>query len=243
MKKQISVFQLMVRTSLWKVLLIMLGLLATQFVLFFVLGAGEEQYLLDVLERLPYWPIGIGLYLISAALYIPLSDRGGRMNNLILRLGLSEKQIYWIQVLFNALVYTMFLVAQAMTMILLCLIHDWVTPGTMDPMSILVTSYQHPVFHRLFPLHDLVSWFNLLVLVTGMSICTAAYPMRQRHRFGSVCTVFMVAYASSYFCSLPDLSDHLYVTEFLLPLLFTICVCAVSLGGVYTMEVDDYGKT
>ena len=242
MKKHISIFMLMVRTSIWKVLLILLGLVTTQVVLFLVLGAGQEPYLLDALERLPYFPLWISFFLVSCALYMPLSDRGGRMNNLILRLGLSEKRIFWIQVLVNALVYLLFLGTQAMIMLLLCAIYNWMTPGKMDLMTIFVTSYQHPMFHRVFPLHDLVGWGNLLVLVAGLSICTAASPIRQRHRFNSLSTTIMTAFAAFHFCSPMDLSDHLDFSEFILPVIFTICLVPVCLMGVLSMEVDESGK-
>ena len=88
MKKHISVFQLMIRSSIWKILLILGAMAVSQVVLFFAMGAGEETYLLDALKRVPSSAVVLlGLALLSSSLAIPLSDRGGRMNNLILRLG------------------------------------------------------------------------------------------------------------------------------------------------------------
>ena len=243
MKKRISVFNLMVRASIWKILLILLAMAASQVILFFALGAGVEAYLLDALERIPSSAVvTVGLFLITLALCIPFSDRGGRMNNLILRLGLSEKEIFWIHVLFCAAVYCLFIMAQALIMLLLCLIHDWVTPGDMDPMAVFVTSYQHPLFHRFFPLHDPIAWLNQLVLVAGLSICTAAYPLKQRHRYNSICTAIMLVFAVTHFSSL-DMGDHLNYSQIAIPFLMLICVVPICLYGVMNMEVDDYGKT
>lgn len=243
MKKHISIFNLMVRSSIWKVLLIFGAMAVSQVILFFVMGAGEEVYLLDALKRIPSSVVvGVGLFLITLALCIPLSDQGGRMNNLILRLGLSEKEIFWLHVLFCAMAYSLFIMAQALIMVLLCLIHDWVTPGDMDPMAVFVTSYQHPLFHRFFPLHDLVGWANHLLLVAGLSICTAAQPIKQRHRYNSICTAIMLVFAVSHFSSL-DAFDHLHFSQIVLPFFVTICVVPICLYGVLTMEVDDDGKT
>lgn len=243
MKRHISILQLIARTSFWKVLLVLCAMTVSQVLLFFVMGAGEEPYLLDAMQRVPSFAVVlIGLILLSCALYIPMSDRGGRMNNLILRLGLTEKQIFWIHVMYNVLIYSLFVMAQALTMLLLCLIHDWVTPGDMDPMAVFVTSYQHPLFHRFFPLHNVVGWINHLILIVGMSICTAAYPIRQRHRFGSLCTNIMTAYAAVYYCGLVE-GDYLHFSEMALPFIVTLILVAICLYGVLTLEVDDDGKT
>ena len=162
------------------------------------------------------------------------------MNNLILRLGVPEKHIFWLQVLFFFLVFWMFILVQGLIMILLCFIFDWVTPGQLDPMAIFVTSYQHPVFHRFFPLHDLMAWTDLLLLVTGLSICNAAFPMRQRHRRGSMCTTVMLIYGMTQFASIDNI--HLSGASMTVSLFVVMCVVPVCLYGVLTMEVDDDGK-
>lgn len=241
MKKHISVFLLMVRTSIWKALLILAAMAVAQVALFFIMGAGEQAYLLDALERIPSsYVVIVGLNLLAAGLYAPLSDQGGRMNHLILRLGLPEKRIFWIQVLVNAGIYGLFIMGQGMIMLLLCMIYDWVTPGNLDPMAIFVTSYQHPLFHRFFPLHNPVGWINHLILVTGLSICTAAFPMRQRHRYNNACSIIMTVYAALYYGSLAG--DHLHSSEMLFPSLTTAILVIAVLFSVMTMEVDDYGK-
>lgn len=244
MKKHLSVFMLLVRTSIWKVLLILGAMAASQVLLFFALGAGEEAYLLDALERVPFFVVVfVGLLLLTGALCFPLSDRGGRMNNLILRLGLSEKRIFWLQVLFNALVYSLFIMTQALTMLLLCRIYDWVTPGTMDPMAIFVTSYQYPLFHFFFPLNNVLGWLTNFILVIGLSICTAACPVRQRHRFNSSCTAMMSVFAAVYYCGVINKGDHLGYSGFAYIFIITLILVSICLFGVMTLEVDDDGKT
>lgn len=243
MKNQFTIFKLILRMSFWKVLLILIAMAVSQIILFFAMGALQEAYLLDAMERIPFSVVVvIGLGLLSAALGIPLSDRGGRMNNLILRLGVSEKKIYWLHVLFNALAYWLFVIVQGLVMVLLCYVHDWLTPGEMDPMAVFVTSYQYPLFHRFFPLHDVAEWINHLMLVAGLSISTAAYPMRQRHRFNSVSTTVMVAFAFNYYTSW-DRGDYLDISKIILPFIVTVVVIVICLYGVLSMEVDDDGKT
>lgn len=244
MKKHISVFKLLVRSSIRKVLLILGAMSASQVLLFFLLGAGEEAYLLDALNRVPsFIVVSIGLVLLTMSLCMPTSDRGGRMNNLILRLGLTEQRIFWLQVLCNIPVYCLFIMVQALTMLLLCQIYDWVTPGTMDPMAVFVASYQHPLFHSFFPLNDIVGWLTNLCRVLGLSICTAAYPVRQRHRFNSVCTWLMTSWSIIFYWNTITEGEYLGYAGFLFLLVTTIILVPISLYGVLTMEVDDDGKT
>lgn len=243
MKRQISFFKLTVRTSIWKILVVLCAMTISQVLLFFVMGAGEEAYLLDALERVPSAVVVWGsLWLLTAILCIPMSDRGGRMNNLVLRLGLSEKRIFWIQVVYNVVAYSLFVMVQGLTMVLLSLIYDWVTPGTLDPMAVFVTSYQHPLFHRFFPLHNLMGVINALLMVAGLSICTAAFPTRQRHRMNSFSTFLMAVYAALYFCALPG-ADHLGYSEMVIHFMVIVILIPISLYGVMSLEVDDDGKT
>lgn len=241
MKRYVSVFMLMVRMSFGKILMTLFAMVAVQVGLFFITGAGEKQYLLDALNRIPFTIVVlISLSVLCFALVTPWGDRGGRMNNLILRLGVPEKHIFWLQVLFFFLVFWMFIMVQGFIMILLCFIFDWVTPGQLDPMAIFVTSYQHPVFHRFFPLHDLMAWTDLLLLVTGLSICNAAFPIRQRHRRGSMCTTVMLIYGMTQFASIDNI--HLSGASMTVSLFVVMCVVPVCLYGVLNMEVDDDGK-
>ena len=241
MKRYVSVFMLMVRMSFGKILMTLFAMAAVQVGLFFITGAGDQQYLLDALNRIPFTIVVlISLSVLCFVLVTPWGDRGGRMNNLILRLGVPEKHIFWLQVLFFFLAFWMFILVQGLIMILLCFIFDWVTPGQLDPMAIFVTSYQHPVFHRFFPLHDLMAWTDLLLLVTGLSICNAAFPMRQRHRRGSMCTTVMLIYGMTQFASIDNI--HLSGASMTVSLFVVMCVVPVCLYGVLTMEVDDDGK-
>lgn len=243
MKKHLSVFALIVHTGIRKVLLVLGAMVVSQVVLFFAVGAGEEAYLLNALERIPSTAVVVaGLFLITRSLIAPLSDHGGRMNNLLLRLGLPEQHIYWLQVLFNFFAYSLFVIGQALIMVLLCFLHDWVTPGVMDPMAVFVTTYQHPLFHRVFPLHDLAGWLCNFLLVSGLSICTAAFPMKQRHRKNSLCSIIMLVYASTHFTSL-DTGTHLDWSQFYVSLIVLIFLLPVCLCGVLSLEVDDDGKT
>lgn len=244
MKKQLSVFMLIVRSSIWKVLLILGAMVLSQVLLFFIMGAGEEAYLLNALQRIPLNVVVlIGFSLQFLALAIPLSDRGGRMNNLILRLGLSEKQIFWLQVLFNIAVYCLFFLVQALTMLLLCLIYDWVTPGDLDPFAVFATSYQYPFFHAFFPLHNVVGWLTNLVMVLGLGICTAALPVRQRHRLNSLCSILMNTFAVMYYCNIIIDGYQFEYSYFGVVMIFVFILVTISLYGVLTMEVDDDGKT
>lgn len=241
MKRYVSVFMLMIRMSIWKVLLTFFAMAAVQVGLFFTTGAGEQQYLLDALNRIPFTAvIDLAFGVLCFSLVTPWGDRGGRMNNLILRLGVPEKHIYWLQVLFFFLAFWMFIMVQGLIMVLLCCIHGWITPGQLDPMAIFVTSYQHPVFHRFFPLHDLMAWADHMLLVLGLSICSAAFPMRQRHRRGSLSFIVMLFYAMTQFASMDN--SHLSGASMMMSFFVVICVVPVCLNGILSMEVDDDGK-
>ena len=242
MKKQLSILMLLVRSTVCKALLIFAAMTVSQIILFFVFGAAEELYLLNALNRIPsIYVVVAGLWLIYFVLSSALKDKGGRMNNLILRLGISEKRIYWIHVVCNTLVFGLFFMVQGLVYLLLCGIYDWVTPGTLDPMTVFVTSYQHSLFHRFFPLNNVVAWLTNMVLVFGLSICTAAVPVRQRRRYSSTSSYCLMVYASSLLFTYIG-GEHLGYSSFGTTFLVVLFCAFISLWGVLTLEVDDYGK-
>lgn len=241
MKKYLSAAMLVIRYSLYPVLWI-LGLMVLGEVGMFLFsgGLGESNLYRAVQDISAHYFFYGALVLTSIVLSRALCDKGGRMNNTILRLSLSEKQLFGIQAAYNTFVYLLLFLIQGLVFILLSLWYSSVHPEAMNQQTIFVTAYQHWMFHTFFPLDNLFVKMMMGFLAMALGICTAAYPMRQRHGKRSFSTVFMVLFALFYFY-LQCEGNHLDYSA----LVYTLCpgiFCIVSaLVGTLTMEVDENG--
>lgn len=242
MKKQLSVFMLIVRYSVYPVLTVLGAMVLVQVGMFYCLGAGEST-LSDALSEIPVMPVVCSaLVVLSIILCRALCDKGGRLNNLVLRLGTSEKLIYLWQAVYNTMVFGLFFMAEALTLLLLSFLYASANPGTVEPIDLLVTAYRNPMFHTFFPLENFIGWFGNGVLILGLGVCCAAFPMRQRHRKLSMSTWFMVAAVIGYLFLQEEGANPLLGENLILPLIAAFFCMMMALAGVLMMEVEDDGK-
>lgn len=242
MRKYLSLFNLYARVNFWKVFWLFMAMTVAEIVLFFTHGAAEEAYLYDALMRIPTVAvIRMGAWVLYSVLIASMTDKGGRMNNLILRLGISEKTVYWIHVVYNTLIVTLFFLLQGLVYLLYCGIYAYVTPGELDPMSVFAAAYQHPVFHRFFPLHNVVTWMENVILILGFGICTAANPVRARRKMLNINSFILFVFAVTTLTV--SNTNYLGYESLVFVMPFTLFCVFFSLWGVLSLEVDDYGKT
>lgn len=239
MKKHISILMLLCRSSIYPVLLVLAGMAVSETALFYTLGR-EEASLLDALSEVPFAVIaGIAIILTAVFLSRALCDRGGKLNNTIQRLGISEKGVFAWQVFYNILVFILLFTVQALVMVMLSLYYIHENPDLVNQHTLFVTAYQHPHFHTFFPLENLLGWLCNGLLIAGLGICTAAYPFRQRHGMRSISTVMMVLLALFYLF-LQGEESHLDMDTIVYIAIGSIILIFSSLAGVLSTEVDDY---
>ncbi len=235
MKKYVSVFMLLVRSSIYGILGILIGIGIGQAALFALDGL-EALNLTWALSKSPSFSmIVITLGLFCGILNGSLCDRGGKMNNTLQRLAISEKMVFWMQALSNALMLILYFLFQGLLFILFSF---WYNPQ-ISLLEILVTAYDTPLFHVFFPLDNWLLVVTDGFVIAGLAICCAAYPMRQRHNKHSF-TTFLMILVAFFFLFLENEGPHL---EAGYPIVI-ICACiyciAVSICGTMSLEVDDY---
>lgn len=225
---------LFVRSSIYPVLGLLIGTGTGQAILF-AFKSLDAQNLERALSRTPFFSgIVITLGLLCGTLNGSFCDRGGKMNNTLQRLSISEKQVFWMQAISNALMIALFFLFQGLLFVAFCF---WYDPDV-SMLTILVTAYQHPMFHTFFPLDNLLAMAVNLMLIIGLGICTAAFPMRQRHNRQSI-TTFLMLLAACFYLFLQRESGHMDMGNQIMIILVTLYCIIVSLCGTMSLEVDD----
>lgn len=240
MKKHMSIFGLIARHSLNTVLGILVLMAAVQVGAYYVQDAGLQPSLVDCLDEIPsFWVILAGTTMIYAILCGALSDRGGKLGNFLNRLDISEKAVFAWQAVYNCLVLILVFLVQGLVYILLGLLYTAENPGT-DPMSIFFASYRDGYFHLYFPLEDPAVWIAGGIGILGMGLCSAVYPLSQRHRKTSIKSFLMIGnWAFYFFISGEDRFALEY--PFIYAGVSLLYICAALYTGC-TMEVDEDGS-
>ena len=233
MKKYVSVFLLYIR-GIFPGIGFIIGTFLAQSLMFWHQGLHQENLEWAFHSGFPNASVPACIGLLTFCCYHAFSDRGGKMGNTLLRLRISEHQGFWISVLANACMFTLYFLLQALVFIGFCF---WYDPKE-TALEILVTAYGNPLFHQFLPLQDKVQTAANIAMILGLSICSAAYPMRQRHGRHSLTTFAMVILVVVY-QFLQRESDHLESGQAII-LFFGTAICIVSsLLGVLNLEVDD----
>lgn len=233
MKKYFSVFLLYIR-GIFPGIGLMIGTFLAQSFMFWYQGLHQRNLEWALLKGFPETSVPACIGFLTVCIFHAFSDRGGKMGNTLMRLRISEHDGYWMSVLANICMFTLYFLLQAMVLIGFCF---WYNPQV-TALEILVTSYDHPLFHQFFPLQDGVQMAANIAIILGLSVCSAAYPMRQRHGRHSLTTFAMVILVIGYLF-LQRESDHLEAGQAIM-LFFGVFICIFSsICGVLNLEVDD----
>lgn len=236
MKKYLSVFMLFVRSSLYGVLGLLLGSGISQAVLFAMDGLDDSSLVWALSGNPSFASIVVTLGLLCGMLNGSFCDRGGNMNNTLQRLEISEKMVFWMQAMSNAVMLTLFFLFQGLLFLIFAY---WYDPDV-SLLEILVVSYDNALFHCFFPLDNWVAMAANAALIAGLAICCAAYPMRQRHGRQSI-TTFLMILVCGFYLFLQKEDDHLHMGFCIGAICVTLYCIASALFGTMTLEVDDYG--
>lgn len=202
MRYYTSVWNLLVRRSFWRVMLILLLVIGGNVVCF--LNYGFENRVTY------YWPLSgrafqfvffLGFTAMLTVLPIPGCSFSSCNGYTLRRLGISERHVFFLQAVFNAACFVLLWLTQ-----LLCIcVFDWMVKGL--PVSALdyVRYYNAYLFHSLLPLGDGWRWMRNIALVTGLGFSTAVAPFHQRRGRFAASLVLMFLISIFPFCH--DIKD------------------------------------
>lgn len=211
MKKHLSVFGLYARSSLFKVLLILLAMCVVEITFFhFELKNSLEAYAvvgsgMASLERMfasaatnVYFRVA--LVLISIVLCLPGCDFKSNSAYTLRRLSVSERATFFHQAAYNTLVYLMLLAVQLVVALGLSQYYISIVPEEcISNQTITLAFYRNEFLHSLLPLEDVGLWIRNGLLVITFGLAAAEFPYKQRrHKFSSP-AIALVIYTIVYF--------------------------------------------
>lgn len=200
MKKHVSVFMLMARSSIYRVFLSILVMAGLE-TLFFSLSRsgtllGRGATVEDTLST-AFIPIlfAVGLFAVTFFLCRTGYETSSKSGYTLRRLSISEKQVFLWQAVYNSLAYLLFWLSQVLILFGLA---AWFAATEDSASQTEFMLFFRSAFARgCWPMEEASGFVRNVLFCVMLGITSARYPMAQRQgkRFGEIIPAFLVTLA------------------------------------------------
>ena len=183
MKKHRSVFELMVRSNFYRILLLLTAMVIVQTGLFlfaFHRRFGTEALSLEAVLKKSYIElvffgvfIAMNVFLKTAIGY----EGSGKTQYTMMRLSIARKEVYYWHAASNVLYYLLFFAVEILTIVMLGLLYLKMAPAEyVTGQTLFLACYRYDLLHSLLPLGDFPYLIRNLLVVAAASLYSAYYP-------------------------------------------------------------------
>ena len=230
MKKYLSVFGLLAKSSFYKILLILLGSSLLQITAYALLLQRETERALttpnlripDVTVGMLFSPLlfGTALLLVTLVMQRFGSEAESRTEYTLNRLRIEPQKILHLRFLYQLLIYLLLWMTEILSLFVMCLIYLHTVPSVyISDQLLLLAFYSHGFLHGTLPLGVAVLWVRNTTLLTLLSlfVCRPVPTEKKPYVLPSILSLMIALFWSN---DLQDVSTSLFLT------LLGICVIA-----------------
>ena len=248
MRKYASVFGLIARSSIYKILLVLCFSTGAQLALFrwrlfeSLRYYGNNIGFQESFSRFDYLVgrsgVGVALAVTFIAVTVMLvltgTQASSRVGYTLDRLSVSKRAIFAVQTVYNACAYLLLWTAELATigamgaMYLSCVPEPFAAPQGM-----LISFYQSPILHSLMPLADVLLWIRNAIILVSLSTVSARFPMIQRSGRFSAVVIALVLFIIVFFTALQTEAFNMLIV-----LLVCIGLTVDAMRGALKKEVS-----
>ena len=241
-KKYLSVFALYAKSSLLKILGVILLTLTAE--VFFFLRATDNSlymYSIDTLFEKSHTGLifAIAFLLITVLLCIPTCQFTAQTGYTLKRLLISEKEVFFCQSAYNFLAYSVFLAFQVTVCFLFGLYYISVAPAEeVTNQTLFLAFYRNSFLHSIMPLSDVALWLRNLFLIVFLAFATSEFSYKNRRRKFSLMTLVAVAYPLfSFKREIGDIGHTVFTA------LFMLIVIAECISCIFFRNYEEEEET
>ena len=221
MRKYISIFELFTRSTIYKILPVLVAMGTTQIFMFhkaMLEWFPADSYHLDF-QAIEYYTLeymmdrskseiflGIAFVAITAILCWNGFDIGSKSSYTIQRLQVTEKKIFVMQSIYNSLCYLLLLGAQIGVFFIQGRLYA-ARAGHLTNQSLFLAYYRNDFMHSVLPLEGTARWWINILIVLGCGIMTAMFTYLQRR--GKTAGALLVVVACVLFSFVQKLGEVL----------------------------------
>jgi len=181
MKAHLSVFYLMARGTLHKVLLLLTLMAAAEGAAFSLLADGALGLEANIARCRPDLFFGAAFVLMTVLLWRNGCERGGRLAYTLYRLRVSRRAVFFWQAGYNAFCLLLLWAAQVLTVLGLCRLYPARAGAELiSGQTVFLAFYRQPFLHSLLPLEELRRWLRNGFMILAYGLSAAAFPAALR---------------------------------------------------------------
>lgn len=203
MKRHLSIWMLMARGTIYKVLGLFLALAAADGALF-ALTLRQGASVLDLDQALAESHLsivfGVCLVLLMAVLSLSGCEFSAKQGYTLRRLRVSQREIFLWQTAHNAVCCFLLLAVQTGIVLALCRVYAARYPEMVNGQTVFLAFYRVPFLHSLLPLADVWRHVRNAVLCAALGVCAAAFPVQQRQGKRGFAVVILSILTAAFFC-------------------------------------------
>ena len=184
MKKHSSVFMLMARSTIYRVLGLLILMAVAEAGLFWLRlqqGAIDGNFSLEAIisESRLSWACAAFFLFVNVILSwgsYTISD-----TYTAARLSVSGKAVYLWQCVYNTLCYLLFWMVQILITVGLCRVYEAMAPAEfVSNQTVFLAFYRSNFLHSFLPFEDTWVWVRNILLVVALGICSSRIPGKNR---------------------------------------------------------------
>ncbi|MBQ7983630.1 MAG: hypothetical protein IJ302_08670 [Clostridia bacterium] len=252
MKKYLSVFAMLARGSFFRILLLLCLMAAGQCGRFLhrlqneltlyesrVQQFAGEAAELTRLESLINVSTVSGTFaaaflLICIVLCLPGCGWGANCGYTLRRLRISERAVFVIQALYNAMVFVILWAAEVLICLFLCRAYvNAADPSLVSHQTVGLAFYRNDFLHSLLPMADITVWIRNIIMLAVLSLAAASFPSNQRRgKFAADIVSYALLSVIFFTRSVGD-GFNTFITVF-----FGLCIAAEVIWKVFANEEE-----
>ncbi len=239
MRKHISVFMLMVRSCVYKLLLVLLAMTVAEIAIFYLLPEKESRLLFDTMDSGGIFFVYLAAVALCAVIQLGVcTDSKSQTRYTLARLSVSEKTVmawHWLSAAMC------FLIVWAWQIILFYVFARWhqatANADMLSHQSVYLATFRSVFLHSLLPLEDISRFVRNIVMAISMGgVCAAAaFKLRRGKKAGFGPAMLAALFAGTFRAEHFEISyDGFIIFAF-------IFVTVISMVGVFAGDAEvDY---
>lgn len=201
MKRYLSVFEMITRSSIYKVLGILIAMVVAEVITCAISWQQPLAYMKPTIEE---WVdqsyllviFIVAYFLMSAVLVLPGTNIGSVQGYTLQRLRISEKSVYRLQCLYNILCFGLLWVTQLVVLLGISAFYMQYKANVVKTnMTVFLAFHRNEFMHSILPLQDLGGWALLVFFIMCTGIFAARFTKSQRSgKLDWTLVVFLAAF-------------------------------------------------
>lgn len=203
MRKHLSVLMLAARSTVYKVVGLLLIMAAVQAALFRFALQNDESSGLELLITQSRVPLVCGVCFLILCALLSLTGcelHGSKLRYTLQRLSVDERTTVLWWAAYNIICLIIFWGVQLAVVLLLCRIYTaQADPARVSGQTVFLAFYRNKFLHSLLPLGETSRYIRNVLLIVGLGVSSACFSFRLRHGEKGIAVIVLAAAAVVFF--------------------------------------------